>query len=97
MKKYLVIANVSNQPYSVEYRLFGIFDTLKEAVDYIINNPIVTIREAYDDYDNDQYYEAVTFNFFDEFNPKIHTKEKYVYRFITAFDGSPTYIGGYSE
>lgn len=81
-KKYLVIA---------EHYVLGIFNTLEEAVNYIINNPTVQLREAYDD--DDYHYEAVTFDFFSEFNPEIHTKEKYVRKYITMFNGSPTYIG----
>jgi len=43
--KYLVIADTYPYGYGVEYHLFGIYDTEKEAIDFIINNPEIKIGE----------------------------------------------------
>ena len=42
MTKYLIIADVSQHPYSTENILFEIFSTKEEAVKWIIDNPKIT-------------------------------------------------------
>lgn len=95
--KYLVIANTYTNGYGAEYTLFGIFDTEKEAIDFIINNPTIKIGEDVD-YDDEPI--DIVFNFFEYYYPtNINniTKEDYISRYIKKFDGNPTYIGGYIE
>jgi hypothetical protein len=112
MTKYLVIADVSKQSYSIETTLFGIFDSKEEAVQWIINNPIHEINS----------YLCDTFNFFewyeDEKQVEIFeskhsvndlrprrisigmrtlSKEEYAEKYVKEFDGSPLCVGYYAE
>lgn len=112
MTKYLVIADVSMQPYSTETTLFGIFDSKEEAVQWIVNNPTHEINS----------YLCDTFNFFEwyedekqvevfESRPSANglrprkvvvgmrtlSKEEYAEQYIKEFDGSPLCVGSYAE
>ena len=112
MTKYLVIADVSQHPYSTENILFGIFDSKEEAVQWIVNNPTHEINS----------YLCGTFNFFEwyeidkqveivEFQPSVNglrprrtvigtrtlSREEYAEKYIKEFDGSPLCVGSYAE
>ena len=113
MAKYLVIADTYQRGYGVTYYLFGIFDTKKEAVKWVIDNPVVQIE------DSAAPYSAKFFDFFEDYEEgkglikyirekpleplqKTYiqmTKEEFVLRYIEEFEGThkPLYIGGYVE
>ena len=95
--KYLVIADTYPYGYGAEYHLFGIYDTEKEAINFIINNPKIKIGEAfgYDDKPIDIIFDF--FKYYQSTNVNNITKENYISRYIKKFDGNPTYIGGYVE
>lgn len=93
--KYLVIADTYQYGYGAEYHLFGIFDTEKEAIDFIINNPKIKIGETLDDEPIDIIFDF--FKYYRSTNVNNITKEDYIRRYIKIFDGNPTYIGGYTE
>lgn len=87
--KYLVIADTYTGSYGVRYTLFGIFNTEKEAIDFIINNPTIKIDEDFG-YD-------IIFDFFEYYKPTITSKRDYARQYIKRFNGNPIHIGGYIE
>ena len=109
MKKYLIIADTYPRAYGVEYHLFGIFDTREEAVDWILNHPIVVMGDVMDPED-----EEGAFDFFENYDSENHravlyrnrngeivyepmSRESYAMRYVVEFNGSPMHIGGYQE
>ena len=96
MKKYLVIADTYDASYGVEYHLFAICDTEKEAIQWILNHPIVHFtRKGW----NGPEEHAFSFlKYYDE-NKNNITKEEYIKRyFISKFtEDTPMFIGDYIE
>lgn len=108
MAKYLVTADTYQFSYGCEYTLFGIFDTKEEAIDWIVNHPVVVLDEPEPEYE----YEGQQFHFFWNFEDgkgeyhlrrggekvyRFMTKEEYAERYIREFNGEPMFIGGYQE
>lgn len=96
MKKYLVIADTYDDAYGVEYHLFAIKDTEEEAIQWIINHPIVHVTR-----NNWGRIEEIEFSFFKYYgkSKKNITKEEfvkelYVYEFIKD---TPMFIANYIE
>ena len=113
MTKYLVIANVTMQPYSTESTLFGVFDSKEEAVKWIVNNPIHEIDSFLCDlpFDFFRWYEDEKEVGIYESRPSVNglrprkvpvgmrvlSKEEYAEKYIKEFDGSPLLVGFYAE
>ena len=108
MAKYLVTADTYQFGYGCEFTLFGIFDTKKEAIGWIINNPVIVMEEP----DPTVGYDGEKFHFFWNFEDgkgeyhlrrggekvyRFMTKEEYAERYVHEFDGKPMFIGGYQE
>lgn len=96
-EKYLVIADTYTGAYGVEYYLFGIFDTEKEAIDFVMGNPIIEFRKKTAiDYEGEN-----TFSFFYEYNidpDRWSSREEYITRkYIKKLNGNPLYLGAYIE
>lgn len=112
MTKYLVLADVSQHPYSTENILFGIFSTKEEAVQWIINNPTHELNsylcgtfDFFEWYENDKQVEIL------ERQPSVNglrprhivvgmrtlSKEEYAEKYIKEFDGFPLCVGSYAE
>lgn len=85
MTKYLVIADVSQEAYSTESTLFGIFDSKEEAIQWIINNPIHEIDSSLCD---------CPFNFFKWYeNEKVVNIYEYVENDSSFLRARKTKIG----
>ena len=96
-EKYLVIADTYMGGYGVEYYLFGIFDTEKEAINFVMENPIIEFRkETITNYEGEN-----AFNFFYDYDicpVEWSSKEEYITRkYIKKFSGNPLYLGAYIE
>ena len=95
-EKYIVVANTYSY-YACRITVFGIFDTEKEAINFIINNPVQKISaECAGLWDADDK-EDVSFDFFEYIDHTNETKEEYAKRFIKTFNGVPLLVGQYSE
>lgn len=96
MKKYLVIADTYNASYSCEYHLFAIKDTEEEAVQWILNHPIIHVTR-----NNWGRLEEVEFSFFKYYGKirKNTTKEEFVKElYVHEFtEDTPMFIGSYIE
>ena len=100
MLKCLVISDTASFVYWFVYHLFGIIDTKKEAIEWILKNPIY-ISETYNEEENE------TLNFFVQYDEEKGfrkgnlyipmSKKEYVSHFIKEFINTPMYIGGYRE
>lgn len=62
MKTYLVTANTYNGGYGLELTLFGVFLTKKEAIKWIMDNPVVNWISGTDPYGHET---KETFDFFE--------------------------------
>lgn len=112
MTKYLIIADVSQHPYSTENILFEIFSTKEEAVKWIIDNPTHELNsylcgtfDFFEWYEDEKQVEIV------ERQPSVNglrprrtvigtrtlSKEEYAEQYIKEFDGSPLCVGSYAE
>ena len=96
-EKYLVIADTYGGGFGVEYYLFGIFDTEKEAIDFVMENPTIEFRKKIiTDYTGENI-----FSFFYEYNVdpnRWSSKEEFITRkYIKKFSGNPLYLGAYIE
>lgn len=96
MKKYLVIANTYNATYGVEYHLFAIKDTEEEAIQWVLNHPVVHVTR-----NNWGRIEEVEFSFFKNYGKikKNITKEEFVKElYIHEFtENTPMFIANYIE
>lgn len=96
MKKYLVIADTYEAGYGVEYHLFAICDTEEEALQWILNHPVVHFtRKGWSGIEE----HAFSFlKYYDE-NKNHITKEEYIKRcYISEFtENTPMFIGDYIE
>jgi hypothetical protein len=112
MTKYLVIADVSQEAYSTETLLFGIFDSKEEAVQWMLNNSVHKINSSFcSTFDFFEWYEDEKEVTIFESKPSVnglrprHTvvgtrtlsKEEYAEKYIKEFDGSPLLVGFYAE
>lgn len=103
MKKYIVSADTYNDGYGIDVTLFGIFDTKEQALQWIMTNPVQTVKTVYSD------GSTFEFDFFKYYNiDKRHREsrgknmdesmEQYATRtYIREFDGSPIELGAYYE
>ena len=112
MTKYLIIADVSQHPYSTENILFEIFSTKEEAVKWIIDNPTHELNSYLcDTFDFFEWYEDEKQVEVFESRPSVNglrprrtvigirtlSKEEYAEKYIKEFDGSPLCVGSYAE
>jgi hypothetical protein len=110
--KYLVIANTTQESYSTEETLFGIFDSKEEAVQWIVNNPIHELNtNLCNTFDFFEWYEDEKEVEIYETRPSVNglrprkitigvrtlSKEEYAEKYVKEFDGSPLCVGYYAE
>lgn len=96
MKKYLVIADTYDGGYGVEYHLFAICNTEKEAIQWVLNHPIVHFTRNI--WGETREYNFSFFKYYDE-NKNNITKEEFIKRcYISEFtENTPMFIGDYIE
>lgn len=111
MTKYLVMADIYPYGYGSEVVLFGVFNTKKEAIQWIISNPIQKTDYEEESFDFFETYEAqkevAIYEERQDSKPlrsrkvaigkRILSKEEYAERYIKEFDGSPLLVGFYAE
>lgn len=85
--KYLVVAD-TYYSYGCWLYLFGIFDTEREAVKWVLTHRKVKVREYAGEVEKYNFFEHK----YQEFSDKDWAK-----RFVKKYDGNPTYLGGYIE
>ena len=99
MKKYLVIVEAARQSYSTNSQLCGIFNTEDEAIEWVLNNPTITVTDGR----GDEFQFAIKLRNYD-LNlrkwvqiPKSELREFIRKHYIVEFDGSPICVGFYEE
>ena len=99
MKKYLVIVEAARRSYSTNSQLCGIFNTEDEAIEWVLNNPTITVTDGY----GDEYQFTIKLKNFD-YNlrewveiPQSELREFIRKHYIVEFDGSPICVGFYEE
>ena len=96
MKKYLVIADTYDAGYGVEYYLFAICNSEEEAIQWVLNHPIVHVTR--NNWGELEEHEFSFFKFYGKTKKNI-TKEEFIREvYIHEFtENTPMFIGDYIE
>ena len=106
--KYIVSADTYRYNYGCEITFFGIFDTREEAINWIVEHPVV---DGFDFFEAYSEIRTIFINLItgEREHPKRGelnkyttkeisvSKEEYAVRFVKEFDGAPIILGGYQE